>query len=60
MTASQVIVLAIPVFLLTMLGEFALARQRGMVVYRFSDTVDSLSLGSLSQLSDTLTRSTAS
>ena len=56
MTASQVIVLAIPVFLLMMLGEFALARRRGMVVYRFSDAVNSLSLGSLSQLSGLFTK----
>jgi len=56
MTASQVIVLAIPVFLLMMLGEFALARRRGMVVYRFSDAVNSLSLGGLSQLSGLFTK----
>ncbi|MEO8545666.1 MAG: lysoplasmalogenase family protein [Burkholderiaceae bacterium] len=51
LTASQVIVLAIPVFLLLMLAEWALARRRGVVVYRFSDAVNSLSLGGLSQLS---------
>ena len=45
MTASQVIVLAIPVFLLMMLGEFAWSRHRGIVTYRFSDAVNSLSLG---------------
>ena len=56
MTASQVIVLAIPVFLLMMLGEFVLARRRGMVVYRFSDAINSLSLGGLSQLSGLFTK----
>ncbi len=56
MTATQVIVLAIPVFLLMMLAEFALARSRGMVVYRFSDAVNSLSLGVLSQLGGLFTK----
>ncbi len=56
MTASQVIVLAIPVFLLMMLGEFALARKRGVVVYRFSDAINSLTLGGLSQLSGLFTK----
>jgi sterol desaturase/sphingolipid hydroxylase (fatty acid hydroxylase superfamily)/uncharacterized membrane protein YhhN len=56
MTASQVIVLAIPVFLLLMLGEFLLARRRGLAVYRFSDAVNSLSLGGLSQLSGLFTK----
>lgn len=56
LTPSQVIVLAIPVFLLMMLAEWALARRRGVVVYRFSDTVNSLSLGGLSQLSGLFTK----
>jgi len=56
MTASQIIVCAIPVFLLMMLGEFALARHRGVQVYRFSDAVNSLSLGGLSQLSGLFTK----
>ncbi len=56
MTPSQIIVLAIPVFLLMMLGEFALARKRGVVVYRFSDAINSLSLGGLSQLSGLFTK----
>jgi len=56
MTASQIIVLAIPVFLLMMLGEFFWARHRGIVVYRFSDAVNSLSLGGLSQLSGLFTK----
>ncbi|MEZ5637968.1 MAG: lysoplasmalogenase family protein [Burkholderiaceae bacterium] len=56
MTASQVIVLAIPVFLLMMLGEFAWSRHRGIAVYRFSDAVNSLSLGGLSQLSGLFTK----
>jgi hypothetical protein len=56
MTGSQIIVFAIPVFLLMMLGEFALARHRGIQVYRFSDAVNSLSLGGLSQLSGLFTK----
>ena len=56
MTPSQIIVLAIPVFLLMMLGEFVLARKRGVVVYRFSDAINSLSLGGLSQLSGLFTK----
>ena len=56
MTASQIIVLAIPVFLLMMLGEYAWSRQRGVVVYRFSDAINSLSLGGLSQLSGLFTK----
>ncbi len=56
MTPSQVIVLAIPVFLLMMLGELVLARKRGVVVYRFSDAINSLSLGGLSQLSGLFTK----
>lgn len=45
MTGSQIIVFAIPVFLLMMLGEWALARHRGVQVYRYSDAINSLSLG---------------
>jgi alkylglycerol monooxygenase len=56
LTPSQVIVVAIPVFLLMMLAEWALARRRGVAVYRFSDTVNSLSLGGLSQLSGLFTK----
>ncbi len=56
MTSSQIIVLAIPVFLLMMLGELALARKRGVVVYRFSDAINSLSLGGLSQFSGLFTK----
>jgi alkylglycerol monooxygenase len=56
LTASQVIVLAIPVFLLMMLGEWAIARHRGTRIYRFSDAVNSLSLGGLSQLSGLFTK----
>ena len=56
MTASQVIVLAIPVFLLMMAGEYAWSRRRGVLAYRFSDTINSLSLGALSQLSGLFTK----
>ena len=56
MTSAQIIVLAIPLFLLLMLGELVLARRRGMQVYRFSDALNSLSLGALSQLSGLFTK----
>ena len=56
MTASQIIVLAIPVFLLMMLAEYGLSRYRGVQVYRFSDAINSLSLGGLSQLSGLFTK----
>lgn len=56
MTASQVIVVAIPVFLLMMLAELLIARNRGLQVYRFSDAINSLSLGGLSQLSGLFTK----
>ena len=56
MSASQVIVLAMPVFLLLIALEFAwgLARERrrsGRNTYRLSDLINSISLGMLSQLS---------
>jgi len=44
------IVYAVPVFLLLMALEFALAHRRGQPVYRAADTVSSLSLGIISQL----------
>ena len=56
LTASQIIVLAIPVFLLMMLAEYGLSRYRGVQVYRFSDAINSLSLGGLSQLSGLFTK----
>jgi sterol desaturase/sphingolipid hydroxylase (fatty acid hydroxylase superfamily) len=43
------IVYAVPVFLALMALEWAVARRRGVVVYRAADTVASLSLGILSQ-----------
>lgn len=43
------ILFAVPVFLLLMALEWALARRRGLVVYRAADTVASLSLGMVNQ-----------
>lgn len=56
MSAPQVIVLAMPVFLLLIALEFAwgMARERrrsGRNTYRLSDLINSISLGMLSQLS---------
>lgn len=47
---SQVIVLAVPVFLLLMAAEWAVARARGLAAPRLNDTLASLSAGLLSQL----------
>ena len=55
MTPSQVIVLAIPVFLLLIGAELALSVARGKRVYRLNDTLSSMSLGVLSQLSGLFT-----
>ena len=44
------ILFAVPVFLLMMAVEYAIARHRGQAVYRPADTVASLSLGIISQL----------
>ena len=43
------IIYAVPVFLALMALEWAVARRRGVVVYRAADTVASLSLGIVSQ-----------
>lgn len=56
MTASQIIVLATPVFLLMIGAEYALGRARGRQLYRLNDAVSSISLGILSQLSGLFTR----
>ena len=47
----NVIVYAIPVFILLMLAEFAFGLSRGRNVYRLNDAVGSLSAGILSQVS---------
>jgi alkylglycerol monooxygenase len=47
----NVIVYAIPVFILLMAGEFALGLARGRNVYRLNDAVGSLTAGILSQIS---------
>ena len=50
MKDAQVIVLALPVFLLLMGIELAVGLQRNRNTYRLNDTLNSLSLGILSQL----------
>ena len=56
MTASQIIVLATPVFLLMIGAEYALGRARGRQLYRLNDAVSSISLGILGQLSGLFTK----
>ncbi len=50
------IIFAVPVFLLMMAAEFAIARRRGLPLYRAADTVSSLSLGIVSQLVGVFTK----
>ena len=50
MTSAQIIVLATPVFLLLIAAEFAVGRARGRNTYRFSDTLNSVGLGVMSQV----------
>ncbi len=52
MTGEQVIVLAMPVFLLAIAAEFAIGRARGRNTYRLNDTLGSLGLGVMSQVFD--------
>jgi sterol desaturase/sphingolipid hydroxylase (fatty acid hydroxylase superfamily) len=52
MTDAQVIVLAMPVFLLAIALEFAMGRARGRNTYRLNDTLSSLGLGVMSQVAD--------
>jgi sterol desaturase/sphingolipid hydroxylase (fatty acid hydroxylase superfamily) len=52
MTGEQVIVLAMPVFLLAIALEFAIGRARGRNTYRLNDTLGSLGLGVMSQVFD--------
>ena len=52
MTGAQVIVLAMPVFLLAIALEFAIGRARGRNTYRLNDTLGSLGLGMMSQVFD--------
>ncbi|MBK6004886.1 sterol desaturase family protein [Ramlibacter ginsenosidimutans] len=56
LSPSQVIVLATPVFLLSIGIEAAWGRWRGRNTYRLNDAINSLSLGVLSQVSAVLTR----
>ncbi len=50
MTGPQIIVLAMPVFLLLMALEFAVGRARGRNTYRLNDTLASIGLGVMSQV----------
>ena len=52
MTGAQVIVLAMPVFLLAIAAEFAVGLARGRNTYRLNDTLGSLGLGVMSQVFD--------
>ncbi len=52
MTGAQVIVLAMPVFLLAIAAEFAIGLARGRNTYRLNDTLGSLGLGVMSQVFD--------
>jgi sterol desaturase/sphingolipid hydroxylase (fatty acid hydroxylase superfamily) len=52
MTGAQVIVLAMPVFLLAIALEYAIGRARGRDTYRLNDTLGSLGLGVMSQVFD--------
>ena len=55
LTGSQVIVLAVPVFLGLIVLEFAWGRARGRNTYALGDAVNSLGLGVLSQISAVFT-----
>jgi alkylglycerol monooxygenase len=50
MTAAQIIVLATPVFLALIALEFAVGRARGHDTYRLNDTITSVGLGVMSQV----------
>ena len=50
MTGAQIIVLATPVFLLLIAMEYAVGRTRGRNTYRLNDTLNSVGLGVMSQV----------
>ncbi len=50
MTGAQIIVLATPVFLLLIAIEFAVGHARGHNTYRLNDTLNSIGLGVMSQV----------
>ena len=56
MNASQIIVLATPVFLLLIAAEFAWGLAKGRNTYRLNDATNSIALGMLSQISAVITR----
>jgi alkylglycerol monooxygenase len=56
LSASQIIVVATPVFFLLIAVEFAIGRVRKRNTYRLNDAVNSISLGMLSETSKVFTR----
>lgn len=56
MSPSQIIVLATPVFFLLIGLEYAIGRARGRNTYRLNDSINSISLGMLSEISKVFTR----
>jgi sterol desaturase/sphingolipid hydroxylase (fatty acid hydroxylase superfamily) len=56
MSPSQIIVLAIPVFILLIVAELAYGVRKGRNTYRLADAINSISLGMLSQISAVFTR----
>ena len=55
MSPNQVIVLAMPVFLLLIAVEFAVGLRRGRNTYALADTLSSIGLGMLSRVADVFT-----
>jgi sterol desaturase/sphingolipid hydroxylase (fatty acid hydroxylase superfamily) len=56
LSPSQIIVLALPVFLALMAVEWAIGRRRGHNTYALADAITSLNLGVLSQTSAVFTK----
>ena len=56
LSASQIIVVATPVFLVLIAIEFAIGRARKRGAFRLNDAVNSISLGMLSEISKVFTR----
>ena len=56
LSPSQIIVLALPVFLALMAVEWAIGRRRGRNTYALADAITSLNLGVLSQTSAVFTK----